>query len=365
MASPTAIRSVAPTTASTHTTTVARGTHRLDVVGYGALLRHATPGESIASSPFPVGGYDWAIRFFPAGKDATTADYVGLVVELLSDAPPGARAWFAIDLEDEPLYYEDGEPVTPMLLGAGQTRWGYLQPARYVEARDDRVAIICTVEVLLPGSRSSTAATAAAGSFIAVPPPDMSDHLLRFLETKRGCDITFEVEDREFDAHRPVMAMRSPNFDQQSFGEDDDRRARIGYMKADVFEAVLRFIYTDGTPADVDRLLDCRRAGADHDKAALTEKVRALLVAADRFGLERLVRMCENALCAAMDAENAAATLRVADKHERWELKAFCIDYMASSPAVLKDVVATEAFQDLTESCPSLLADLLVKLALS
>ncbi|KAL6847475.1 hypothetical protein ACP4OV_023328 [Aristida adscensionis] len=207
---PTAIRSVAPTTMSTHTTAVERGTHRFDVVGYGALLRHASPGDSIASSPFRVAGYDWAIRFFPAGKDDTTTDYVGLVLELLSDAPRGARARFAIDLDDDPVYYDDGEPVTPLLLGAGQRQWGYITPSRFVEARDDRVTIVCTVEVVLPGPGHPAGASAAA---IAVPPPDMGEHLLRFLETERGCDVTFQVGDREFEAHRLVMAMRSPNFE--------------------------------------------------------------------------------------------------------------------------------------------------------
>ncbi|KAL6591047.1 hypothetical protein ACP70R_050100 [Stipagrostis hirtigluma subsp. patula] len=198
----------------------------------------------------------------------------------------------------------------------------------------------------------------------------MSEHLVQFLESKQGADVTFHVEDREFPAHKLLLAMRSPVFRAGFFGsmkEAATRAVRILDMKADAFDAALRFIYTDAPPPDFGRLLDCCGAGAaaaaDHDKAALTEKVRALLAAADRFGLERMRLMCEKALCEAMDAENAVAGLRLADQHHCQKLKAFCVDFMASCPAVLKDVMATETFQELKESCPSLLPDLLHQLA--
>jgi hypothetical protein len=85
---------------------------------------------------------------------------------------------------------------------------------------------------------------------------------------------------------------------------------------------VLRFVYTDETPPDVRNLLDtdCSTAA---DKARLTGRVRDLLAVADRFGLERVRLMCERVLCEAMDEENAAAALSLADRHHCQKLKAF------------------------------------------
>jgi speckle-type POZ protein len=117
------------------------------------------------------------------------------------------------------------------------------------------------------------------------------------------------------------------------------------------------------TPPDVRDLLDTDCSAAAADKARITGRVRELLAAADRFGLERVRLMCEKALCEAMDGENAAAALRLADRHHCQKLEAFCIHYISSTPGALKNVMATEAFQELKESRPSILTELLHKLA--
>ncbi|KAL6623705.1 hypothetical protein ACP70R_033584 [Stipagrostis hirtigluma subsp. patula] len=255
----------------------------------------------------------------------------------------------------------------------GVNCWGHAMESKLVPVKDDRVTVTFALELCKDNGSSSGTIDATAGEptggggggGVALPPPNMSEHLLQFLESKQGADVTFHVEDREFPAHKLLLAMRSPVFRAGFFGsmkEAATRAVRILDMKADTFDAVLRFVYTDTTLPDVDRLLDGSAAAAE-DRAKLTANVRDLLAAADRFGLERMRLMCEKALCDAMDAGNAVAALRLADQHHCEKLKAFCIDYMASSPAVLRDVMATKAFQELKESCPSLIADLLQQLA--
>jgi hypothetical protein len=65
-------------------------------------------------------------------------------------------------------------------------------------------------------SDSRTAAVAAehdlASHTIIVPPPNMSQQMLQLLESKVGADVTFHVEHREFQAHKILLAMRSPVF---------------------------------------------------------------------------------------------------------------------------------------------------------
>jgi BTB/POZ domain len=78
-----------------------------------------------------------------------------------------------------------------------------------------------------------------------------------------------------------------------------------------------------------------------------------LLVAADRFGLDRLRLTCEFLLCRGLDGDNVSSTLALAEQHNCRQLKAACMKYMASEK-ILKAVMATNGCQLLASSCPSL-----------
>ena len=81
--------------------------------------------------------------------------------------------------------------------------------------------------------------------------------------------------------------------------------------------------------------------------SSMTRLASDLLAAAERYQLvERMLPLCENLLCEAIMPENAAATLELARRHGRPELRAFCLDYM-TSPGVFKAVVASEGCQAL------------------
>ncbi|KAF0899720.1 hypothetical protein E2562_022566 [Oryza meyeriana var. granulata] len=53
-------------TMSTHSTELVKGTHQFTVAGYSLQKRKAT-GHFIRSGSFEVGGYSWAVLFYPAG----------------------------------------------------------------------------------------------------------------------------------------------------------------------------------------------------------------------------------------------------------------------------------------------------------
>ncbi|KAK1608768.1 hypothetical protein QYE76_032441 [Lolium multiflorum] len=101
-------------------------------------------------------------------------------------------------------------------------------------------------------------------------------------------------------------------------------------MQPAVFKAFLHFIYTDSMPS-MDDL-------ADDDK---TEMVKHLLVAADKYGLERMKMICEGILCKSLDVETVAAILALADQHHCSNLKDACIEFMLSSNRI-DDVVASQ-----------------------
>ncbi|XP_066350740.1 BTB/POZ and MATH domain-containing protein 3-like [Miscanthus floridulus] len=56
------------------------GTHLFHIAGY-SLHERLGPGSSVRSAPFSVGGYDWAVRFFPDGGEGGA---LVLLLELLT-----------------------------------------------------------------------------------------------------------------------------------------------------------------------------------------------------------------------------------------------------------------------------------------
>lgn len=52
-----------------------------------------------------------------------------------------------------------------------------------------------------------------------------------------------------------------------------------------------------------------------------------MLVAANRYGLDRLKRLCEKYLVALIDLENVIELLYLSDMHQAVELKRMCINF--------------------------------------
>uniref|UniRef100_A0A0E0RB21 BTB domain-containing protein n=1 Tax=Oryza rufipogon TaxID=4529 RepID=A0A0E0RB21_ORYRU len=154
----------------------------------------------------------------------------------------------------------------------------------------------------------------------------MHRHLGSLLSGGHGADITVQVGDETFAAHRCVLAARSPVFTAELFGpmgQNNKETIHVHDMEPRVFEAMLHFIYNDSLPKEDD---DEVVAMAQH-----------LLVAADRYGVERLKLICEDTLCSHVDASTAGTTLAhgaehllvAADRYGMERLKLICEDTAA------------------------------------
>jgi len=230
-------------------------------------------------------------------------------------------------------------------------RWGFskfvtrkaLEESSYI--RDDCLKIRCDVIV------SKGISTEATMQFVLVPPSNLHLHFGSLLSGAVGADVTFEVAGEMFAAHRCVLAARSSVFMAELFGPMKEKAMNcieIQDMEARVFEAMLHFIYTDTMP-DIDH----------EDAFVITQH---LLVAADRYDLERLKLICEDKLCMCIDTSTVATTLALAERHGCQGLKKACFELL-KSPSHLKTVMATEGFDLLLASCPSLIKELLAKVA--
>ncbi|GJN20635.1 hypothetical protein PR202_gb08035 [Eleusine coracana subsp. coracana] len=120
-------------------------------------------------------------------------------------------------------------------------------------------------------------------------------------------------------------------------------------MEAQVFKDLLHFVYTDSLPK-------LKNDGEEEDVMS-----QHLLVAADRYNLERLKLICENKLSRYIDVGTVATILTLAEQHGCHGLKKACFGFLSCS-ANLKAVMATDGFDHLCKSCPSILKELLTML---
>lgn len=88
------------TTSSSSVTDTVRGSHQFKISGY-SLSKGIGIGKYIPSDTFSVGGYEWAIYFYPDGKSVEdNATYVSLFIALASEGTD-VRALFELTLLDQ------------------------------------------------------------------------------------------------------------------------------------------------------------------------------------------------------------------------------------------------------------------------
>jgi speckle-type POZ protein len=135
------------------------------------------------------------------------------------------------------------------------------------------------------------------------------------------------------------------------FGDMKERCSQaveIDEMEAEVFRVLLRFIYTDTVPEFETQEGEAVMVMAQH-----------LFDAADRYGLDRLKIICVGKLSDGITVDTAAAMLALAEQHNCLQLKANCLEFILRKPATLDAVLATDGYEHLESSYPSVVIDLL------
>ena len=331
------------------------GSHVLQIKAYSTTTKELGNGKHIKSSTFSLGGHRWYIRYYPDGNVLENAGWISIYLQHdHTDAAVEVNARFVFGVLDDSGKYVpmfSSETSVDDTFSSKNRCWGFskfvtrkaLEESSYI--RDDCLKIRCDVIV------SKGISTEATTQFVLVPPSNMHRHFGSLLSGAVGADVTFEVAGEMFAAHRCVLAARSSVFMAELFGPMKEKAMNcieIQDMEARVFEAMLHFIYTDTMP-DIDH----------EDAFVITQH---LLVAADRYDLERLKLICEDKLCMCIDTSTVATTLALAERHGCQGLKKVCFELL-KSPSHLKTVLATESFDHLMTTCPSLIKELLAKVA--
>ncbi|WOK96960.1 BTB/POZ and MATH domain-containing protein 3 isoform X1 [Canna indica] len=341
------------------------GSHQYTITGF-SLAKGMGPGKYMSSDTFSVGGYQWAIYFYPDGKNLEDNSlYVSVFIALASEGTD-VRALFELTMLDQSgkgrhkvhSHFERALEGGPYTLKYRGSMWGYkrfyrrtaLETSDYL--KDDCLIMNCTVGVVR--NRIETPMQLS----INVPSSDLGQCLKELLKSGIGSDIIFQVDDETFQAHKQILAARSPVFNAQFFGligNPNMDRIVVEDVEPPVFKAMLIFIYSDELP-DVHELM------GSLSMCTSTIMIQHLLAAADRYGLERLRLLCEAKLCEGITADTVATTLALAEQHQCIQLKNVCLKFIAVREN-LGAVMQTEGFNYLETTCPSVLAELLETVA--
>ncbi|KAJ3700981.1 hypothetical protein LUZ61_004686 [Rhynchospora tenuis] len=341
-------------TTSARVTETSTGSHLFKVMGYSFDKRIGV-GKRISSAVFTLGGYDWTIGYYPDGKSAEKQNFIAFDLNLRS---PATEAKVKMTLS---LLSQTGEtPIvkcTPnAVILSTNYPWG---PSFFINREDlelpeflknDSFTVRCTLTVIKRSALETTNCKTQP-STVKLQPSNLHQQLTGLLEGGYGTDVSFNVSGVTFGAHRCVLAARSPVFRVELFGPMKGKMnesIEIKDMEPLVFKTMLHFIYSDSVP---------ELEEVDSNKDALIVLAQHLLVAADRYGLERLKQLCEIKMYEFIDTNNVATTLTLADQHDCFQLKAACIEFI-KPPEVLAAVMLTEGFEHMVKSCPTILEEL-------
>jgi speckle-type POZ protein len=146
---------------------------------------------------------------------------------------------------------------------------------------------------------------------IAFAPGNIIQQISHLLETGNGADVTFQVNGTIFNAHKCILAARSPVILSQFSGpskEKPNAMIKIEEMEAPVFKSLLHFICNDSIPEFEDE----GKSNQEQDTRLMAEH---LLVAADRYGLERLKIICQKILYDTINISNVVSLFSLGKRH--------------------------------------------------
>jgi len=175
---------------------------------------------------------------------------------------------------------------------------------------------------------------------VEIPTSSLITDLRRIvLNDAKFSDVTFVLEGKHIHAHKLLVA-RCPYFRalfQEEVNYGQDKTIVIDDIPHNVFVALLEYLYTDDIEIQLDIAMD-------------------LCVAADKFGVERLKKLCEKKILISISIDNAASILMAANLHQASSLRTSCLDFILRN---FDAVSKTTSFEEMGRSNVELVFEIL------
>lgn len=167
-----------------------------------------------------------------------------------------------------------------------------------------------------------------------------SNVLENLFQNKNFADITLAVENEEILAHKALLAARSEVFAAMfhtTMKEQITNRVEISDMNFGILKEMMEFIYTERAPN-------------------LKYINLELLLAADKYGLEDLKKVCVESLLNNLSVKTVVEVLIVADLQNIKILKLETLEYIKLN---IGDVIQTSSWKQMVVSHPNLIEKVL------
>jgi len=143
-------------------------------------------------------------------------------------------------------------------------------------------------------------------------------------------DVTLKVKDKEFKAHKLILAAASPVFDamfKEGTREHQESCVNILDIDSDVFDVFLRYLYS----GQVDQL---------------DEMVSDLLAAADKYDVQSLREICFHHMVKNISVDTAVDMLALADRYNVETIKIQAQNFITYN---ISGVMKTDSWASLLE----------------
>ncbi|XP_015112376.1 protein roadkill [Diachasma alloeum] len=287
---------------------------------------------------------EWRLELYPRGDDDGNKDHLSLFLKLMATEKPEIplQCKFSIlktstnTKTNMKKFFRKYQAGTVLGYPCFIARTHLLDKAQGL-LTDDTLVICCEIDI--PTDTITTSwVDDGRKQPKQIPKRRLVDDLQVLLDNSNLSDVKIIVEDNKFNAHKLILASRSPVFDamfKQSM--EDESLVQIDDLRADVVKGMLQFIYTDEAPD-------------------LENMVEEYLGAAEKFQLGGLKGKCGEVILERVNDETAAGFLVVADHFKAEELKAKVMSYIMSH---LPRVVRSEGYKELEKKHPVLLGEII------
>nr|ACH91369.1 TDPOZ-T2 [Rattus norvegicus] len=304
--------------------------------------------ENVTSPRFSLEASEemqWCLRIFPNGVDEESKDYLSVYLGLLScpKSPVWAKVQFwIINAQGEKYLITKMSNVLRFL---PNQYWGYkkfilrdfLLSHRHRLLPEDQFTLCCKVSIV---ERSFSMHGDNMRPAIKDPRQMLVNDIGELRENSLFTDCSLVVAGQEFRSHKAILAACSPVFRamfEHEMLESLTNRIEIHDIHLQVFKEMMAFIYTGKAPHL-------------HSRSMAT----GLLAAADKYDLQGLKGMCEDALCRNLSVKNAVPTLILADLHKTEHLKTRAMDFIILHASEVSDTVG---WKSMVESHPHLVEE--------
>jgi speckle-type POZ protein len=201
---------------------------------------------------------------------------------------------------------------------------------------DGSLTICCDIECVVDTKNVTGKLAAGVNDGFFSCSDQLVGQLEELYESKKFSDVVINVGGREFQAHKNILATRSKVFSavfEHQTTEKLSNNVVIEDIDPDVFEEILRFVYTGRMPL-----------------AKMEQMAIGLMVAADKYLLDQLKIECENNLIRQMSADDCLEILLLADRNPPADnLKEAAVDFFRRSPG---EVMATDGWEKAKKEFP-------------